>query len=85
MAKRRKPETLADLLCPIVDAGRLTVWCRDVAGLRPWTVLRLRDGKGTRTHKGTVLAIVAGLAAEGIKADEARVVAAISASRAAGK
>lgn len=78
---RRRPETLDDLLRPLIDADRLTKWCREVAGLRPWTVLRLRRGDGVRVHKGTVMALVAGLRAEGIEADEARVRAAIEASR----
>jgi hypothetical protein len=80
---RRKPETLDDLLRPILDADRFTSWCEDVAGIRPWTMLRLRQGTGSRTHKGTILAIVAGLKAEGIEADADRVEAAIAASRAA--
>jgi hypothetical protein len=82
---RRKSETLADLLKPIRDADRFTSWCETVAHVRPWTVLRLIDGKSSRWHRGTVLAIVAGLAAEGIKADEPRVRSAIEASRAAAK
>lgn len=84
---RRKPETLDDLLQPIIAADRLTAWCTDVAGIRPWTMLRMRQGQSSRTHKGTILAIVAGLKAEGIEADAARVEAAIAASRdaAAGK
>ncbi|MEY4783688.1 MAG: hypothetical protein RIR41_1623, partial [Pseudomonadota bacterium] len=55
---RRKP-TLDDLLRPLLDAERLTKWCEDVAGIRPWTLLRLRQGQGTRVHRGTVMAIVA--------------------------
>lgn len=80
---RRKPETLDDLLRPLIEAERLSAWCTEVAGIRPWTMLRLRQGTGSRTHKGTILAIVAGLKAEGIEADAARVEAAIAASRAA--
>lgn len=80
---RRKPETLDDVLRPILDADRFTEWCEGVAKIRPWTVLRLRQGSGQRVNRGTVLAIVAGLKAEGIEADDARVEAAIAASRAA--
>lgn len=79
---RRKP-TLDDLLKPLIDSERLSIWCKDVAGIRPWTLLRLRQGQGVRVHRGTVLAIVGGLAAEGIKVDEAAVLSAIEASRAA--
>lgn len=81
MARRR--EVLDDLFKPILDAGRFTIWCKEVAHLSPWTVLRLRLGMGERVSHGTVLAIVAGLAAEGIRVSEERVRAAIDATRAA--
>ena len=80
MARRR--ETLDDLLRPILDDGAFTSWCLLDAGLRPWTVLRLRQGQGM-AHRGTVLAIEAGLRLAGIRASEKRIRAAIAASKAA--
>ena len=80
MARRR--ETLDDLLRPILDANAFTAWCLRDAGLRPWTVLRMRQGQG-RAHRGTVLALEAGLRQAGIRANEKRIRAAIAASNAA--
>lgn len=74
MAQR---ETLDDLLRPVLDAGRFTAWCEE-AGLMPYTVLRLRRGKGTRTHAGTIAALAAKL-----RMPRERVAAAIANSRAA--
>lgn len=72
-----KRETLDDLLRPILEADRFTAWCRE-AGLQPYTVLRLRNGIGTRTHAGTIAAI-----AMKLRVSRERVAAAIAASRAA--
>ena len=74
MAKRRT-ETLDDLLRNEIRAGTLTTFAHK-AGLAPWTLLRLRTGKGTRVHQGTALAI-----ADALGIDPARVRAAIVASR----
>lgn len=76
MAKRRT-ETLDDLLAAVVAEGRLTDFAKG-AGLSPWTLLRLRNGEGSRTHRGTVLGL-----AKALGVDPARVRAAIQASRAA--
>lgn len=73
MGKRR--ETLDDLLREHLEARKFGDLCRR-AGLRPWTVLRLRQGQGQRTHRGTILALAAALGVP-----EARVAAAIEASR----
>lgn len=78
-----RPETLDDILRPILAADRFTSWCQDVAGLRPWTVLRLRQGQGSRVNRGTLLAIQAGLAQEGIRVSVERLARAIEASRTA--
>ena len=78
MGKRRS-ETLDDLLRDIIAKGRLTAWCAK-AGVAPWTLLRLRSGTGTRTHRGTVQAI-----ADALGVTRERVAAAIAASRAAAR
>ena len=78
----RRHETLDDLLRPILDTDTFTAWCLRDAGLRPWTVLRLRQGQG-RAHRGTVLALEAGLRLAGIRATEKRIRAAIAASKSA--
>lgn len=75
MAKRRT-ETLDDLLRDIIAKGQLTAWC-EKAGVAPWTLLRLRNGVGTRTHRGTVQTL-----ADALGVTRERVVAAIAASRA---
>jgi hypothetical protein len=67
--------TLDDLLAPVIEARGITAWCK-AAGIRPWTLLRLRDGDGERTHRGTVLAI-----ARKLRLPETEVAAAIAASR----
>lgn len=79
-----RAETLDDLLAPILAQRRITDWCAD-ASLSPWTIRRMRAGAGTRTHAGTVLAMVAALSAAGIQADADRVRRAIAASRRAAK
>lgn len=75
----KKPETLDDLLAPVIAAGKLTAFARR-AGIRPWTLLRLRQGAGTRTHTGTVAVL-----ARSLRMPVERVRAAIDASRAAAK
>lgn len=70
------PETLDDLLRPVLEGDRFTAWCES-AGLTPYTVLRLRQGKG-KPHAGTVLAL-----ATKLRVPRARVARAINASRAA--
>ena len=77
----RRKQTLDDLLRPLLAAERFSVWCKDVARVSPWTILRIRQGRSTNIHRGTVLAIVSGLAAEGIEASEDVVRAACEASR----
>lgn len=77
---RRKRETLDDLLRPILDAERFTEWC-DTNGMKPFTILRVRQGS-SRASNGTIALLVAGLAAEKIVADRARVRAACDASAA---
>lgn len=72
---KRRTETLDDLLRDHLEGRKFGVLCAK-AGLRPWTVLRLRKGEGTRTHRGTVLALAAALGVP-----EERVAAAIAASR----
>lgn len=74
---RRKPETLDDLLSDVIAEERLTAFAKE-AGIRPWTLLRLRTGEGTRTHRGTILALAAALGMT-----EERVRSAIEATRAA--
>jgi len=71
----RHIETLDDLLRDVIAAKRLTEWCGEV-GIRPWTLLRLRQGKGGRVHAGTVAAI-----ASKLRLPRERVQAAIEASR----
>lgn len=70
-------ETLDDLLAPILADGRVTAFAVR-AGLRPYTLLRLRQGIGSRTHAGTVAVL-----ARSLRVSQARVRAAIEASRAA--
>ena len=81
MARRKTPETLDDLLAPILKAERFTEWC-EAHGMRPFTILRARQG-AHRVSAGTIALLVAGLLAEGIRADRARVEAACKATRAA--
>lgn len=72
-----RTETLEDLLADVIDSDGLTALARK-AGIRPWTLLRLRNGDGTRTHAGTVLAL-----ARALRLPQDRVRAAIEAQRAA--
>lgn len=58
MAEKRRRETLDDLLRKVIDEGGLTDFCKR-ARISPWTLQRLRQGVGERTHRGTVLAIAA--------------------------
>ena len=58
--KRHDSETLDDLLRPAIERHELGVWCEE-AGLRPWTVLRLRTGQTTNPHRGTVALLAAAL------------------------
>lgn len=74
-----RTETLNDLLAPVIEAKRLTEWAKE-AGIEPYTLLRLRNGIGTRTHAGTVIAI-----ASKLRVSRERVEAAIAASRASAK
>lgn len=74
-----RPETVDDLLRPILDARRLTPWCKEL-GIRPWTILRWRKGEGSRVHAGTVAAVAGKL-----RITRERLLAAIAASRAAAK
>lgn len=76
MAKRRHAETVADLLDTVIRSRQLTRWC-EAAGLRPNTVSGLIDGLAS-PRRATVMKLASAL---GI--DEARVRAAIAASRAA--
>ena len=68
-------ETLDDLLRNVLSEDRFTAWCAE-AGLRPWTVLRLRTGQSSRVHAGTVAAL-----ASKLRIPRDRVRAAIDASR----
>lgn len=70
-------ETLDDLLAGVAARGDLTAFASR-AGIRPWTLLRLRQGVGTRTHRGTVIAL-----ARALRLPVQRVADAIDASRAA--
>lgn len=79
MAAKRKRETLDDLLKTVIANEDLTGFCTR-AKIRPWTLKRLRDGVGERTHRGTVLAIAA---ERGVSPE--RVEKAIKASRDAAK
>lgn len=72
MARTR---TLDDLLRPVLEAGEVTEFC-ERAGISPTTLRRMRNGEGTRNHRGTVLAIAAELGVS-----EAVVKKAIEASR----
>ena len=72
---RKRHETLDDLLQSVIAENRLTAFCGE-AGIAPWTLLRLRTGQGTRTHRGTLTQLAAAL-----KVDVARVRAACEASR----
>jgi len=72
-----RAETMDDLLAPVIADGGLTALA-EKAGIRPYTLLRLRQGQGTRTHQGTVVAL-----ARALRLPAARVRAAIEASRAA--
>lgn len=76
---KAEPETVDDLLADWIAGSRLTELSAR-SGLRPWTILRLRNGEGSRTHAGTVLAL-----AKALRLPVARVRAAIEASRAAAK
>jgi hypothetical protein len=84
---RRKPETLDDLLGPILRDERFTEWCI-ANGMKPFSILRARKGSHRATG-GTIAQIVAGLVAEQIlpadggPKNTARVAAACEASRAA--
>jgi DNA-binding Xre family transcriptional regulator len=53
MPRRR---TLDDLLRKVIAERRLTQFCKDV-GISPWTLQRMRNGEGTRNHRGTILAM----------------------------
>lgn len=77
-------ETIDDLLAPILAGRRLTAWAY-AAGLSPWTIRRIRQGLGGSVHSGTVHAIVAALAADGVQVDVKRVRAAIAATSRAAK
>ncbi len=70
-------ETLDDLLAAVIADGRVTAFATR-AGIRPYTLLRLRRGIGGRTHAGTVAVL-----ARSLRVSQDRVRAAIEASRAA--
>ena len=74
MAKKRKQQSLGDLLRNVIAARTYTAWCAK-AGLRPQTVSRLIDGL-TRPGRSTVGALSVALCM-----DDAAVRAACAASR----
>ena len=52
----RTTETLDELLAPAIASSTLAAIAAR-AGIRPWTLLRLRQGQGKRTHHGTIVAL----------------------------
>jgi len=75
MAKYQPVETLGKLLEDVIRERRLTAWCR-AAGVSPYTVARLLDGKRVAVRRATVLAL-----AEALRLPVDRLKAAIEATR----
>lgn len=75
MAKHQPVETLGRLLEGVIRDRRLTAWCR-AAGVSPYTVARLLDGKRVAVRRATVLAL-----AEALNLPADRIKAAIEATR----